>query len=105
MPPRRTISIRPQAEYEALREGRAREKTVDYAAEYARRSGVEGTIAQAVRSHAARRTRYYGHIKTHLAHLLIAAAMNVVRLLRWLAGEPKARTQSGAFARLNRAAA
>ena len=30
--------------------------------------------------------------------------MNVVRLLRWLASEPKARTQSGAFAKLNRAA-
>ena len=60
MPPRRTISIRPQAEYEALREGRSREKTVGYAAEYTRRAGVESTIAQAVRSHVARRTRYNG---------------------------------------------
>lgn len=102
MPPRRTISIRPQAEYEALREGRAREKTLDYAAEYARRAGVEGTIAQAVRSHAARRTPYFGQIKTHLAHLMIATAMNVVRLLRWLAGEPKARTQRSAFVKLYR---
>lgn len=48
-PPRRTISIRPQAEYEALREGRAREKTLDYAAEYARSAGVEATSAPAVR--------------------------------------------------------
>ena len=99
-PPRRTISIRPQPEYEALREGRAREKTLDYAAEYARRAGVEGTIAQAVRSHAARRTRYFGQIKTHLAHLMVATAMNVVRLLRWLAGEPKARTQRSDFVEL-----
>ena len=82
-PPRRTISIRPQAEHEALRMGRAREKTADFAIEYARRAGVEGTIAQAVRSHAARRTPYFGQIKTHLAHLMIATAMNVVRLLRW----------------------
>ena len=44
-PPRRTISIRPQPEYEALRMGRAREKTLDFAAEYARRAGVEGAIA------------------------------------------------------------
>jgi transposase len=105
IPPRRTISIRPQAEYEALREGRAREKTQDFAIEYARRAGVEGTIAQAVRSHAARRTPYFGQIKTHLAHLMIAAAMNVVRLLRWLAGEPKARTQRSAFVKLYRAVA
>lgn len=99
-PPRRTISIRPQAEYEALRDGRAREKTLDFAAEYARRAGVEGTIAQAVRSHAARRTPYFGQLKTHLAHLMVATAMNVVRLLRWLAGEPKARTQRSAFVKL-----
>jgi hypothetical protein len=68
--PRRTISIRPQVEHEALRMGRAREKTVDFATEYARRAGVERTIAQAVRSHAARRTPYFGRLKTHLAHLI-----------------------------------
>ena len=104
-PPRRTITILPQAEHEALRMGRAREKTADFAVEYARRAGVEGTIAQAVRSHAARRTPYFGQIKTHLAHLMIAAAMNVVRLLRWLADEPKARTQRSAFTKLYRAVA
>lgn len=102
-PPRRAITLRPQAEYEALRVGRAREKTADFATEYARRAGVEGTIAQAVRSHAARRTHYIGQLKTHLAHLMIATAMNVVRLLRWLADEPKARTRRSAFAQLYRA--
>lgn len=100
LPPRRAITLRPQAEYEALRMGRAREKTADFATEYARRAGVEGTIAQAVRSHAARRTPYIGEIKTHLAHLMIAAAMNIVRLLRWLAGEPKARTRRSSFSQL-----
>ena len=91
--------------YEALREGRARKKTRDYAAEYARRAGVEGIITQAVRSHAARRTPYFGQLKTHLAHLMLAAAMNIVRLLRWLADEPKARTRRSAFVKLYRTVA
>ena len=38
--------------------------------------------------------------KTHLQHLMTAAAMNVVRMLRWFAGEPKATTPVSAFARL-----
>jgi hypothetical protein len=100
LPPRRTITIRPQAQHEALLAGRQREQTAAYAVEYARRAGVEGTIAQGVRSHEMRRWRYCGQPKTHLQHLMTAAAINVVRILRWLAGEPKATTQVSAFARL-----
>lgn len=104
MSSRRAITIRPEAQHEALRIGRAREQTADFVAEYARRAGVEGTIAQGVRSCALRRTRYLGHAKTHLAHLMTAAAMNIVRLLRWIAEEPKASTRLSAFARLHHAA-
>jgi hypothetical protein len=99
-PPRRTITVRPQAQHEARLAGRQREQTEDYKAEYARRAGVEGTIAQGVRSHEMRTSRYFGLPKTHLQHLMTAAAINVVRILRWLAGEPKAITQVSAFARL-----
>jgi transposase len=102
---RRAITIRPEAQHEALRVGRAREQIADFAAEYARRAGVEGTIAQGVRSSRLRRTPYFGHAKTHLAHLMTAAAMNLVRLLRWLANEPKARTRYSAFAQLHPRAA
>ena len=91
----------PEAQHEALRVGRAREQTADFAAEYARRAGVEGTIAQGVRSSRLRRTPYFGHTKTHLAHLMTAAAMTLVRLLRWLADEPKAQTRPSAFAQLH----
>ena len=90
VPPQRQITVRPQAQHEALRERRAYERTTDFAAEYARRSGIEGTISEAVRAHGMRRTRYIGQAKTHLAHLMAAAAINVSRLLRWMAGEPKA---------------
>jgi transposase len=99
-PLRRTITVRPQAQHEALLSGRQREHTEQFATDYARRAGVEGTIAQGIRSHEMRSSRYFGLPKTHLQHLMTAAAINVVRLLRWLAGEPKATTQVSAFARL-----
>ena len=99
-PPRRTITIRPQAQHEALLAGRQREQTEQFAELYAVRAGVEGTIAQGVRSCGLRRSRYIGQARTHLQHLMTAAAMNLVRLLHWLAGEPKAATPRSAFARL-----
>jgi hypothetical protein len=102
---RRAISVRPEAQHEALRLGRAREQTASFMAKYARRAGVEGTIAQGVRSSRLRRKPYFGQAKTHLAHLMTAAAMNLVRVLRWLAGEPKAQTQHSAFAQLHPLAA
>jgi transposase len=104
-PPRRTITVRPQAQHEALLAGRQREQTEQFAQLYAVRAGVEGTIAQGVRSCGLRRSRYIGQARTHLQHLMTAAAMNVVRILHWLAGEPKATTPHSAFARLFPAAA
>lgn len=41
-----------------------------------------------------RRTHYFDQLNTHLAHLSIAAAMNVVRLLRRPAGEAKSPARS-----------
>jgi len=105
MSARRAITIRPEAQHEALRVWRAREQTADFAAGYARRAGVEGTIAQGVRSCGVRRTRYVGRAKTHLAHLMTAAAINIVRLLRWIADEPKAQARLSAFARLHQVTA
>ena len=99
-PARRTVTVRHRAEHEALQAGRQRERPAEFAAEYARRAGVEGTIAQGTRSHGLRRSRYVGLAKTHLQHLMTATAMNVVRLLRWLAGQTKAMTRPSAFARL-----
>ncbi len=102
-PPRRTITIRPQAQHEALLAGRQREQTKQFAAVYAQRAGVEGTIAQSVRTCEVRRSRYMGQAKTHLQHVMTAAALNVIRMLRWLNDEPKATTRRSAFARLYQA--
>lgn len=102
---RRLITIRPKAQYEALVVGRQRERTEAFKKEYARRAGVEGTVAQGVRSCKMRRSRYLGQLKTHLSHLIIATAMNIVRILRWLAGELKAAVNPSAFQQLHLATA
>jgi transposase len=103
--PRRTITIRPQAQHEALLAGRQREQSREYKQEYRRRAGVEGTIAQGVRSTGVRQARYFGQAKTHLQHLMSATAMNLIRMVRWLMGEKKATTPVSPFARLYQRAA
>jgi transposase len=52
-----------------------------------------------------RRSRYIGQHKTHLQHVATAAAMNLVRLDRWLGGIPHAKTRRSPFAQLYRPAA
>ena len=96
--PRRTITVRPHEQYEALQAARERERTEAYAAEYARRAGVEGTLSQAVRRAGLRRSRYVGLARTHLGHLLTATAINFVRLGEWLADTPRAKTRHPPFA-------
>lgn len=95
---RRTITVRPQQQYEALRAAREREKTHAYAKGYARRAGVEGTLSQAVRRCGLRRSRYVGLARTHLGHVLTATAINFVRIGEWLAGTPRAKTRHPPFA-------
>ncbi len=104
-PPRRAITIRPQAQYEALLSARQREGSEEYKHEYARRAGMEGTIAQGVRSCGLRRSHYMGLAKNHLRHLMTAAGMNLMRMIRWLMGEKKATTPVSAFALLYQRAA
>jgi transposase len=99
---RRTLTIRPEPQYKALHAARAREQTPEYAKEYARRAGVEGTISQAVRGFGARRCRYLGAAKTHLQQVLTATALNLVRVANWLAEVPLAKTRQPAFVKLMR---
>ncbi len=101
---RRTITIRPQAQHEALQAARRRQKTSVFASQYALREGIEATISQGVRAFGMRRSRYVGFAKTHLQHLGIAAAINLVRSVAWLDGEDLAPTRVSAFQRLYHAA-
>ena len=57
-------------------------------------------MAQGVRACGMRRAKYVGGAKTHLQHVLTAAAMNVVRVAHWLDDKPLARTRPSSFAAL-----
>jgi transposase len=62
---KRGLTLRPQAEYQALQAARQRETTDAFWLQYKRRAGVEGTISQAARGAGHRRSRYSGLAKTH----------------------------------------
>ncbi len=95
--PRRTITIRRQEAYVALQAARVREHTEDFAQEYARRAGIEGTLSRGIRTCELRRTRYIGLTRVHLGHVLTAAALNFLRLGEWIADVPRAKTRTSAF--------
>jgi transposase len=97
---RRTLTIRPQTQYQALQAARQREHTADYAATYAWRAGVEGTLSRGVRTCGLRRSRYIGQARTHLGHVMTAVALNFLRLGEWLSGRPMAKTRRSPFALL-----
>jgi transposase len=96
----RELTLRPQPQHEILLEARKRQLTREFWEAYHARAGVEGTVSQGVRDFGLRRSRYVGTAKTHLQHVITAVAMNVVRLLAWFAGVPKAETRLSAFAKL-----
>jgi transposase len=97
---RRTLTLRPELQYKALQRAREREQTAEYSREYARRAGIEGTISQDTRAFRLRRSRYIGQAKTHLQHVLVATAINLVRVANWLADVPLAKTRRTMFQRL-----
>jgi transposase len=96
----RSIRLRPQEIHQAIQTARQREQTDSFQQLYHQRAGVEGTISQGTRAFALRRTRYIGLPKTHLQHLLTAAAMNITRLVAWLQVSPRSQTRRSHFARL-----
>jgi hypothetical protein len=101
--PRRTLTVRPREQYEALKAARERQSTSAFKAEQARRAGIEGTLSYGIRACGLRRSRYIGLARTHVQHVLTAAAMNLARVARWLADEPRARTRRSPLLRLQQA--
>ncbi len=96
----REVTLIPEAAYLALQVARHRQRTHTFAQRYALRAGVEGTLSQAVNTLDLRRARYLGLAKTHLQHLLTAAALNLLRVANWLHGVPRAKTRRSHFAAL-----
>ncbi len=99
--PRRTLCLRPRAQFEALQSARQRESTRNNFGEtYARRAGIEGTLARGIRRCRLRRTRYRGQPKVHLGHILTATGLNFLRLGEWFADTPRRHSRRSPFARL-----
>ena len=101
----RRLRLPPQDQYEALQAAQTWSASEEGQQLYKRRAGVEGTLSQGVRAFGLRRTRYWGVAKTHLQHVAIAAAINIDRLVAWLAERPRAQTRLSRFAALAPAAA
>jgi transposase len=100
---RRTITVRPRDQDEALRVARPQESSAEYRAEDNRRAGIEGTISQGVRACGLRRSRHVGEAKAHRQHVATATAINVVRITDWLADRPREVTRTSAFTKLRAA--
>jgi len=75
----------------------------DFWLRYRERSGIEGTISQAVRTCGARISRYIGSKKMALQNTLIGLAINVTRLGVWLYGTPLAKTRKSKLETLSAA--
>lgn len=96
----RKITVRPQAQYAALQRARERQKSPEFREQYAKRAGIESAMCQGIRDCGLRRSRYLGQAKTHLQSVLVATALNVIRITAWLRDIPLARTRRSALVRL-----
>ncbi len=96
----RQVTVRPQAEHEALQQARHYQQTEAFRQQYAHRAGVEGTISQGVRAFGLRQARYLGLAKTHLQELGTATAINLVRWSAWHRQKPRAKTRTSHLAAL-----
>jgi transposase len=103
--PRRTLTLRPREQMLALFAARQREDTEDFKDTYRHRAGIEGVHSQATRTMGLRRSRYIGLRKTHLGHVAIATAVNIVQLASWLRGDVQAQTRISPFKQLMKQAA
>jgi transposase len=96
----RAIAFKPKEKHEALQSARRAQQTPDWHDVYAKRSGIEGTLSQGIRAFGLRRSRYFGHTKTHFQNEAIAAAVNITRLAAWFDHKPRAKTRVSRFAAL-----
>lgn len=101
----RIVGLQSREHHEALQTMRTQQTTEEFRKAYALRAGVESTHAQAIRRSGLRHARYPGLAKTHLQHVITAAAINMVRIASWANGRPIAKTRCSYFAALQLQAA
>ncbi|MHB0877869.1 MAG: transposase [Anaerolineae bacterium] len=97
---RRTLTLRTELQYRALQQARSRSGSQDFLELYRKRAGIEATVSQGVRAFGMRYTRYIGLAKTGLQQIATAAAINIMRAMAWLAGEPIASNRTTPFMQL-----
>jgi transposase len=90
-PDGRSLTLGREPVQQALEQRRREQVTPAFQKQYALRAGVEATISQGVRTKGLRQARYWGQDKVHLHHLRIAAAINLVRIDRWLEAQEQGR--------------
>lgn len=97
----KVLRLRPdEATNTALAAARKRQETSAFWKLYAKRAGIEGTVAQVVRTCEMRRARYIGSKKLRLQALFTATAINVLRACAWLTNDTHASTPVSRFAKL-----
>jgi hypothetical protein len=96
----RRRSVRPKEQHRAWQAARQFQASAAFKEHYAARAGVEGTLSQGLRRCELRRARYSGVAKTHLQHVLTAAALNLVRVAHWLEDPRFAQTRRASFLQL-----
>ena len=70
----------------------------EFQKQYGIRAGIEGTLSQGIFVCGMRRSRYLGEAKTHLQNVVIATALNLLRIGAWLLEVPMAKTRPSRFA-------
>lgn len=96
----RNLTLKPQAQHEAIIRNRRAQTTPEWIKRYNYRAGIEGTFSQGVRAAGLRRSRYAGLAKTHLQNTAVASAINFQRLADWFDEVPRAQTRTSRFAQL-----
>jgi hypothetical protein len=96
----RQLGVLPREAYQAQAAARTEQAGEGWQARYARRSGVEGSIHQAVAATGARHARYRGSAKTHLQHVFTAVALNLTRLDAHWSGRAPDRSSTSQLERL-----
>lgn len=83
----RRLTVRTKEHHLAIQAARQRQETAVFKAQYAMRAGIESAISQGTRRFTMRQSQYIGLARTHLQQILVAVAMNVVRVVAWLWNE------------------
>jgi transposase/IS5 family transposase len=101
----RQLTLRSRELHELTQANRAAQQDPDWQTKYALRSGIEGTLRQAVAVTGSRRARYRGLAKTHLEHVYAAVALNLIRLNAWWNDRPLDHGRTSHLTRLDLALA